>query len=328
MKKRIVLFVALALVLSVTGSAFAAKAGWPDQLRFMAGPPGGNWFALGGALANMWTKNVLQTASSTGGGVSNVVNADVGKGDLGFSVTSFIAAAGKGEDPFKRPAKNAVVMANLYTQYTYFIMRKDFAEKNGVKSVGDMVSKKLPVRFATLKPGTASEVTVRSLLKKGYNIGWDDIRGWGGKVEYASYEDGGNLLADNHLDCFAFSIGRVNATLMQIENQVDVVVLPVEESALKALADVYGTETFIIEPGIYKSVTVPTPTVGDYTCVVVRKDLPEDLVYDLSKSLWENRDSLAKAVKDIEELTSKMAMPASVEVHPGAAKFWKELQQK
>ncbi|MFY9430120.1 MAG: C4-dicarboxylate ABC transporter substrate-binding protein, partial [Acetomicrobium sp.] len=27
----------------------------PSQLRFMAGPPGGNWFALGGALADLWT---------------------------------------------------------------------------------------------------------------------------------------------------------------------------------------------------------------------------------------------------------------------------------
>ena len=33
----------------------------------------------------------------------------------------------------------------------------------------------------------------------------------------------------------------------------------------------------MIEPGIYKSVT-SFPTVGDYTCVVIRKDLPEDLV--------------------------------------------------
>ena len=327
MKRRVLLLLALALVVSFSGTAFAAKEGWPDQLRFMAGPPGGNWFALGGALADMWTKEVLQTTSSTGGGVANVVNTDNTKGDLGFSVTSFVGAAGKGEDPFKAPAKNAVVMSNLYTQFTYFIMRKDYAEQHGIKTLGDFVAKKLPVRFATLKPGTASEVTIRALFKKGYDIGWDDIRGWGGKVEFASYEDGANLLADNHLDIFAFSVGRVASIVMQIENQVDVLLLPVEQSALDDLAAAYGTETFMIEPGIYKSVTEPTPTVGDYTCVVIRKDLPEDLVYELSKALWANRDSLAQAVKDIAELDPKMALPASVESHPGAVRFWKELKQ-
>jgi hypothetical protein len=327
MKKRILLILALAFVVSLSGAAFAAKEGWPDQLRFMAGPPGGNWFALGGALADMWTKEVLQTTSSTGGGVANVVNTDNTRGDLGFSVTSFVGAAAKGEDPFKAPAKNAVVMSNLYTQFTYFIMRKDFAEKNEIKSLGDIVAKKLPIRFATLRPGTASEVTIRALFSKGYGVGWDDFRGWGGKVEFASYEDGANLLADNHLDIFAFSVGRVASIVMQIENQVDVVLLPVEQSALDALAEAYGTETFMIEPGIYKSVTEPTPTVGDYTCVVIRKDLPEDLVYELSKALWANRDSLAQAVKDISELEPKMALPAAVESHPGAVRFWNELKK-
>lgn len=327
MKRRVLLLLALALVVSFSGTAFAAKEGWPDQLRFMAGPPGGNWFALGGALADMWSKEVLQTTSITGGGVANVVNTDNTKGDLGFSVTSFVGAAGKGEDPFKAPAKNAVVMSNIYTQFTYFIMRKDFAEQHGIKTLGDIVTKKLPVRFATLKPGTASEVTIRALFKKGYNVGWDDFRSWGGKVEFASYDDGANLLADNHLDIFAFSVGRVASIVMQIENQVDVVLLPVEQSALDALTAAYGTETFMIEPGIYKSVTEPTPTVGDYTCVVIRKDLPEDLVYELSKALWANRESLALAVKDVEELDPKMALPTAVEAHPGAVKFWKELKK-
>ncbi|HOO88593.1 MAG TPA: C4-dicarboxylate ABC transporter substrate-binding protein, partial [Synergistales bacterium] len=85
MKRRVFLLLALVLVVSFSGTAFAAKEGWPDQLRFMAGPPGGNWFALGGALADMWSKEVLQTTSITGGGVANVVNTNNTKGDLGFS---------------------------------------------------------------------------------------------------------------------------------------------------------------------------------------------------------------------------------------------------
>ena len=64
MKKLAMLILARAMVL---GAGAQNKAGWPDQLKFMAGPPGGNWFALGTALSEMWSKNVLQTTSSTGG---------------------------------------------------------------------------------------------------------------------------------------------------------------------------------------------------------------------------------------------------------------------
>lgn len=319
-------WVAMALVGIVALGGFvgtgAAQEGWPDQLRFMAGPPGGNWFALGGALADLWTKGTLQTTSSTGGGVSNVINTDNGKGDLGFSVTSLVGAALKGEEPFKKATPNAVVLANLYRQYTYFIMRKDYAEKNGVKSVGDVVAKKLPLRFATLKPGTASEFVVKALFAKGYGVSYDDLKAWGGSVEFSSYEDGGNLLADNHLDCFAFSVGGTASTVMQIEQQVDVVILPIDEGARNALADAYGTVTFTVEPGVYKCVTEPVPVVGDYTCIVGRKDLPDDLVTALCRTMWEDKGNLEKAVGDMKELAPGEAVPEKVASHPAAAAYW------
>ena len=212
--KKFVVFALFAVLLACAAApAFAApapKAGWPSQLKFMSGPPGGNWFALGNAFADLWSREVLQTTSSTGGGVSNIINADVKKGDFGFSVTSLLGAAIKGEQDFLgRPTKNSVVMANLYTQYTYFIMRKDFAKKHNINKLGDVFDKKIPVRMATLKPGTASEFVVKSLFMKGYGITYKDIKKVGGSVEFASYDGGADLLADNLVDMFAFSVGSV-----------------------------------------------------------------------------------------------------------------------
>ena len=328
------------LLLTAMAVAFAAlpavaadvdKTGWPDQLRFMAGPPGGNWFALGTALADMWTGAGLpQTTSSSGGGVSNIVNAHTAKGDLGFSVTSMVGAATQeGGVDFTKGQKldNAVIMANLYTQYTYFIMRKDYAEKNGIKSMEDVLEKKLPLRFATLKPGTSSEFVVKALFDKGYGIDYrKTIESWGGSVEYASYEGGADLLADNHLDCFAFSVGKIASIVMNIESKVDVVLLPVGQEALDKLANAYGTVTFTVDPGIYKAVpegAEPVKVVGDYTCIVIRKDLPESLVYELNRAVWENVDTLAAAVKDIKELDPATAVPTRVPAHPGSEAFWK-----
>ena len=332
-------FAALALMaLAVLAAPVAAevdKSGWPDQLRFMAGPPGGNWFALGTALAEMWTGAGLpQTTSSSGGGVANIVNANTRKGDLGFSVTSMVGAATQegGVDFTKgRKMENAVLMANLYTQYTYFIMRKDFAEKNGIKSVEDIIAKKLPMRFATLKPGTSSEFVVKALFDKGYGFDYKKtFEGWGGSVEYASYEGGADLLADNHLDCFAFSVGKIASIVMNIESKLDIVLLPVGQEALDKLSDAYGTVTLTIDPGIYKSVpegAEPVKVVGDYTCIVIRKDLPESLVYELNKAIWEHKAELVAAVKDMGELEPSIALPEKVPAHEGSVRFWSELNK-
>ena len=323
----------LIIALLVSGACAQDKAGWPGQLRFMAGPPGGNWFALGTALSEMWTGAGLpQTTSSSGGGVSNIINAHTKRGDLGFSVTSLLGAALKGEADFKgRTVNNAVIMTNLYTQYTYFIMRKDFAEKNAITSVEDIISKKLAMRFATLKPGTSSEFVVSALFSKGYGFDYKKaFKDWGGSVEYASYEGGADLLADNHLDCFAFSVGKIASVVMNIESQLDIVLLPVGQEALDKLANAYGTVTLTIDPGIYKAVPVgaePVKAVGDYTCIVIRKDLPESLVYELNKAIWEHKSELVAAVKDMGELEPSIALPEKVPAHEGSIKFWGELNK-
>lgn len=302
------------------------KKDWPDQLRFMAGPPGGNWSALGVALAGIWSDAVISTSSSSGGGVANIINANSRRGDLGFSVTSFLGAAMKGEEAFQdMTVDNAVIMSNLYTQVVYFILNKEFAEKNGIRTVGDLLQNK--VRFATLKPGTASEFAVKALFRLGYDTDTGKLKdGKRWSVEYVSYEDGADRMADNQVDCLAFSVGSVASIVMDIERRLDVVILEVEREALDAVAEAYGTTTHTIRPGIYASVSAPTRTLGDYTCVVIRKDLPESLVFALNKALWDNREGLIEAVLDMRELDSGMALPAGVPSHPGSESFWNSVK--
>jgi hypothetical protein len=324
MKKALLIILALTLAMSLGAQN---KAGWPDQLKFMAGPPGGNWFALGTALSEMWSKNVIQTTSSTGGGVANILNADLKKGDFGFSVVSLVGAALAAEEDFAgKQIKNAVVMANLYTQYTYYIIRKDFADKHGIKSLDDLVAKDVPVRFATLKPGTASEFVIKAMFKKGYNTDYDKLKKKGWTFEFTSYENGADLMADNHLDLFAFSVGKVASIVMNIESSTPIYILPIGQKALDSLANAYGTTTFTVEPGVYKSVKEPIKTIGDFNCIVVRKDLPEDLVYELNKAMWEGRTGITAAVKDFGELNVKDALPTNLPVHSGSLKFWKSVK--
>ena len=324
-----VLLLLLTLILLLSPAYAQDKSGWPSQLRFMSGPQGGNWSALGDSLCALWSSSNLPPAYSVrGAGVTNILNIHARRGDLGFSVTSLLGAALKGEADFSgRRITNAVIMANLYSQYTYFIMRKDFADKNAVKSVEDIITKRIPVRFATLRPGTSSEFVVKALFEKGYGLDYRKaFQNWGGSVEYASYDGGAELLAENHADCFAFSVGKVAPIVQSIESRTDVVLLSVGQEALDRLSDAYGTVTLTVEPGIYKSFpegSETVKTVGDYTCIVIRKDLPESLVYELNKALWEHKEELAAAVQDMSELEAASALPEKVPAHDGSVNFWR-----
>ncbi|MGL1931316.1 MAG: TAXI family TRAP transporter solute-binding subunit [Desulfotalea sp.] len=315
-------------ILSLTCMLSVSSQADDKHLRFMAGPPGGNWFAMGGAFSDMWTKDVVQTTSGTGGGVSNVINVSRGKGDLGLTVASVLGAAQKGEGAFKKPLPDSVNFANLYRQYTYFIARKSFVDKYNIKTLGDIIRTKAPVRFCTLKPGTSSEFVIRSTLEKGFGAGWDDIKKNGGSVQFATYSGGANLLADDHIDVLAFSVGRAASIVMKIESQTDIVILPVDEIARTNMAKAYGTTTFEVDQDLYKSVTGSVPVIGDYTCIVVNKNLSDELVYKMAKSLYAHRAELGSVVKDLGEMSAKEALSDGVVSHPGAEKFWKEAASK
>jgi len=296
-----------------------------ENYRFVSGPQGGNWFVLGGAISSYLSEAGMNTSSSTGGGVSNVMNVNRGKADLGFTVGSLLGAATKGAGKFKKPVENAAVLANLYPQITYFIARKDFVEENNIKSLKDAMAVD-SLRIASLKPGSSSEFVVSSLLKLGYDKSWKSIKQGGGKVQFASYSDGAGLIADGHIDMFAFSVGKIASIIMNIESQTDIVILPVEDDALQKLSSSYGTGTHIIEPGIYKSVTENVQTVGDFTLCVIRKDLPDSEVEKMAAALYKNKEKLATTIKDFSAFNATDAVSATLPMHPAAKAYWKSQQ--
>ncbi|MBR0043484.1 MAG: TAXI family TRAP transporter solute-binding subunit [Synergistaceae bacterium] len=290
----------LLIILILILAAPLASAAENINLRFMTGPAGGNWNILGEVLADAWRNaKIANVKTNVGGGVSNILNIHAKRCDIAFSVLSLFHAAIKGDGDFKgRSVDNAMLLTNLYTQYTYFIIRKDFAAKYNINNLEDIINNKIPVRFATLKPGTSTEFIIKAIFDKAYNLDYKtEFRKWGGSVEYVSYQGGYELLSDKHLDMFAFSVGKSPQAVQNILSKLDVTILNISQDALNKLAQAYGTVTVKIDDNIN--------TVGDYACLVVRKDLNQTLIYNLCKAIWSNRDEILKSVPDMQEFMDR-----------------------
>ncbi|MBQ9897148.1 MAG: TAXI family TRAP transporter solute-binding subunit [Synergistaceae bacterium] len=294
--RKLLIILMLILALLITQASAAENI----NLRFMTGPAGGNWNILGEVLADAWRNaKIANVKTNVGGGVSNILNIHAKRCDIAFSVLSLFHAAIKGDGDFKgRSVDNAMLLTNLYTQYTYFIIRKDFAAKYNINNLEDIINNKIPVRFATLKPGTSTEFIIKAIFDKAYNLDYKtELRKWGGSVEYVSYQGGYELLSDKHLDMFAFSVGKSSQAVQNILSKLDVTILNISQDALNKLAQAYGTVTVKIDDNIN--------TVGDYACLVVRKDLNQTLIYNLCKAIWSNRDEILKSVPDMQEFMDR-----------------------
>lgn len=294
--RKLLIILMLILALLITQASAAENI----NLRFMTGPAGGNWNILGEVLADAWRNaKIANVKTNVGGGVSNILNIHAKRCDIAFSVLSLFHAAIKGDGDFKgRSVDNAMLLTNLYTQYTYFIIRKDFAAKYNINNLEDIINNKIPVRFATLKPGTSTEFIIKAIFDKAYNLDYKtELRKWGGSVEYVSYQGGYELLSDKHLDMFAFSVGKSSQAVQNILSKLDVTILNISQDALNKLAQAYGTVSVKIDDNIN--------TVGDYACLVVRKDLNQTLIYNLCKAIWASRDEILKSVPDMQEFMDR-----------------------
>ncbi len=286
-----------------------------EELRIMTGPQGGAWYPLGGAIAEILKKEIPGTTASVlpGAGIINVQGVDTARTDIGFgnSVSTVDGLAGR--EPFKAPVKNVRQLATLYMQYFQLIVLDDAK----IKSVTDLKGKSVAVQ----PRGNTGEQMTRELLQV-YGLSYKDL----GKVSHVSYNDAVALMKDGHAQAYTLISTVPASSVLDLASDRKVQMLSVPEDKFKELQKINsGYARREIPKGTYPGVDYPVEAFGTYTHLMIRGDLPDDLVYGVIKALAKHVEDLGAVVRDVKGLTVKeMAFDVGVPYHPGALKYYKE----
>ncbi len=330
MKKIVTVFIfsLIGIGLSVTvSSAESRHPDWPVHLRILAGPERGQWYAMSGSISEILSREVIPSSYRKGGGISNLENLNNKFGDLGFSLTSFFGGAASGAPEYMNiRTKNVSVIGNVYPQVLYFLIRTDFARTHGIKSLEDLMRLRSPVRLALLKKGTASEFFVRVLFKYGYGTNYAELRKKGWTILFNGYSATADSFVAGGLDCFAYTAGTHVPLLLDLENYTKFTALPISEEVLGKLGKMFKFGSYVIDPHVYKGINAPVKTLSDFTCMAVRRELPDDLVYEILKSLWRHKKDISETLIEFNEFSPSTSVPKGIVLHPGAKKFWQEFQ--
>src|SRR5574341_2036683 len=285
------------------------------ELRIMTGPQGGSWYPLGGAIAEILKKEIPGTTGSVlpGAGIINIQGTETGQTEIGFGTAVSTADAIAGREPFKAPAKNVKQLATLYMQYFQVVVLGD----SKIQSVMDLKGKSIAVQ----PRGNTGEQMTRELLQV-YGLSYKDM----GKVSHVSYNDAVALMKDGHAQVFTLITTVPAAAILDLASARKIRILSVPEDKFKQRQKINsGYARREIPKGIYPGVAHDVRQFGTYTHLMIRADLPDDLVYGITKALAKNVDSLGAVVRDVKGLTvQEMALDVGVPYHPGVLKFYKE----
>jgi len=309
------------IVRTIAAMAVAGALAAPvsaQQVTFMTGPQGGSWIPLGGALKGMWEKAIpgLNIQQTPGAGIANVRGVDEGKAQIGIANSSTTVDGVQGRPPYKQKVTNVCQVANLYPQYFQVVALADA----NVNSFADLKGK---VLVTQPKGNTAEAVTAAVLKLNGMDYGSL------AKVNFqAGYTDAVALMKDGHAQVFTLGTTAPASAVMDLASARDVRLVPADDKTLAEMNKLNPGfyKKLIIKAGTYPKQDKDVPVIGYSTHIIAACNLPEDVVYKMTKTMAENVDAMAAVVKPISGMTAKdMAVDMGVPFHKGAAKYYKEV---
>lgn len=314
----IMVVVLLASLLVGCGEKPASKPAKETFVSIATGGTGGTYYPLGGAMAKIFNENipgVTANAQSTGASVENIGLVSKGETEIAFVQNDVTYYAYTGTETFKDKDKitNIRGMAMLYPEVVQIIATKE----SGIKSVEDMKGKKVAVGA----PGSGTEVNARQILAE-YGLTYDDL----GKADYLSFNEAADQLKDKQVDAAFVTAAVPTSAVTEVTQTADIVVVPVDSAKIASLNAKYPFYTEVTIPGgSYKGNDADVIQAAVMAMLVVPEELDTDLVYNLTKQMFEQRqviiDTHARG-NDIKLETALAGMP--IEVHPGAKKYYDE----
>jgi hypothetical protein len=252
------------------------------------------------------------TAQTTGGSVENVRLINKKDVELALAQSDTLDQAWNGLEAFKEPFKGMSAIATMFPEIVQIVVRAD----SPIKTFPDLKGKKVGVGA----PGSGTEASYRQTLEA-YGMKREDVNS-----QYLSFAESAEAFKDKHIDAFYVIAGIPVSAIMDVSMQNEVRILPLSADISTKLIQKYPFLAAVkIPANTYRGQTEDVPTVAVNSVLIAGNQLKPEVVYNLTKVLFENQPQLAAAHAKGKELNLQRAVTGvSIPFHPGAVKYYQE----
>ncbi|MEM9784397.1 MAG: TAXI family TRAP transporter solute-binding subunit [Pseudomonadota bacterium] len=321
-------------MLAVAMTAGPAIAQDPTFFRIGTGSAGGTYFPIGGTIANgisappgsrpcdeggqCGVPGLIAIAQSTTASVFNNTAVQNGELEAGLAAADVTRSMYLGEGKFEgKPHPKLRVVANLYPEDLHLVLPRGEA----IDSLSDLAGKRVGIAQA----GSGTQVAVLQMLEA-----WGVTRDNMDEAELNNSQSA-ERLADGQLDAYFYAAGWPVSAMVQLSTTRGMELHSFSEDDLAKINEIIPAYIpSSIPPGVYEGVTYEVQTPAVSALLVMSSDLSEDLVYGITKALWNDntRKLLDNGHAKGRQITPATALDGlaalGVPLHPGAEKFYKE----
>ena len=312
--RKIFIGIAAATLLGCSGGS----DGGPKFLSVGTAPPGGAFFVVGGAIAQVVDQNTRTTgwqvsSEATKGTQENIRRLARNELDFALANAAISYFAGRGEGKWEAKQEIRTVMT-LAPNIALFITPSG----SGVNTMADLRGKRVVVGPA----GAGFDHFLRPILQA-HGSTYDDFT-----PLHNTQAGAGDMLADGSAAA-AFLGGAVpTASITQASASQDIHFIPFDAAARDALFERYP---------FFAPAKIPADTYRDQReeyagmnvgnmHLITRPSLDEDTAYAFTKALYENRAEVVKKHPAGRAINPKnIVRDTGTPFHPGAIRYFKEI---
>ncbi|WP_434053088.1 MAG: TAXI family TRAP transporter solute-binding subunit [Roseibium sp.] len=322
---------ALALAALFAGQAMAQD---PTFFRIGTGSAGGTYFPIGGTIANgissppgsrpceeggqCGVPGLIAIAQSTTASVFNNTAVQNGELEAGLAAADVTRSMFLGEGKFDgKPHEKLRIVANLYPEDLHLVL----PDGASIESLSDLKDKRVGIAQA----GSGTQVAVLQMLDA-WGVNRDNMS----EAELNNSQSA-ERLADGQLDAYFYAAGWPVSAMVQLATTKGMELHSFSEDDLAKINEIIPAYIpSSIPAGVYEGIDYEVKTPAVSALLVVSSDLSEDLVYGITKAMWNDntRKLLDNGHAKGKQITADTALDGiqalGVPLHPGAEKFYKE----
>lgn len=328
MKRRSIVFIA------ITAAAILLLGGWGGQaedspvktssktfVTIGTGGVTGVYYPTGGAISKMVNKkaaeyNLKATVESTGGSVFNI-NAIL-SGDLEFGIAQSDrqtqAYTGTADWAEAGPQKKLRAVFSIHTELVTLLA----ADDENINSIADLRGKTVNIG----NPGSGNRGNAIDALENA-GINWEmDLKAEGLKASEAA-----KMLQDGRIDAYFYTVGHPSGSFKEAtagKRKVHFVPITNVEGLL-AKYPFYAKSNIPISFYPQATNTSDVPTYGVKATLCTSSDVSADVVYAITKEVFENFEEFKGLHPAYSVLTKESMLDGlSAPIHDGAMRYFKE----
>jgi TRAP transporter TAXI family solute receptor len=300
----------------------------PMTVTLAGGSVGGFWSGMGQVISKAFADSYPGSAATyePGSGAGNVKLIDEGQVELGIVQGIEVIAAKNGLAPFTKKYDNLMALGTIYDNAVLQIsVRKDFADKYGVKSFADIASKKAPARIAINQKGNMNSLGANTLLEIN-GITEKTLKASGGSLTWAGSAQRFEAMQNNRMDISVDFVFSPDSKVEETAVNTDLVLWGIDQKSIDGLKKTWDLDEIVLPKGTYKWQKEDVRTVKLSAIILVSKKSSVQDQYKMAKALVDQIDvirALHPAMKDMTK--EKLANTGNIPLAPGVKAFYEEV---